>query len=119
MEDVLAAQRRAERALGRGQFGLAQRSQEQVTEGLRELASELSGQLDELANEEGADGPATDPFGNEVGAGGGLSGSDDVNVPDKSERQRALDILEELRRRYDQATDPEEREYLKRLLDRF
>ncbi len=119
MEDVLAAQRRAERALGRGQFGLAQRSQEQVTEGLRELASELSGQLDELANEEGTGGPERDPFGNEVGAAGGLSGSDDVNVPDKSERQRALDILEELRRRYDQATDPEEREYLKRLLDRF
>lgn len=119
LEDVLAAQRRAERALGRGQFGLAQRSQEQVTEGLRELASELSGQLDELANEEGAGGPARDPFGNEVGAAGGLGGSDDVNVPDKSERQRALDILEELRRRYDQATDPEEREYLKRLLDRF
>ncbi len=119
LDDVLRAQRFAERALEDGDFGLAQRSQERITEGLRELAAELSGQLDELGTEEGGEGPTTDPFGNQINQGGGLAGSDDVLVPEKSERQRALEILEELRRRYDEATDPAEREYLKRLLDRF
>jgi hypothetical protein len=51
-----------------------------------------------------------------MGAGNDGEG---VNIPDESERQRAKDILDELRRRYNEAEDEEEREYLRRLLDRF
>ena len=50
---------------------------------------------------------------------GGVDDSNSVNVPDEGERQRAKDILDELRRRYDEAVDEDEREYLERLLDRF
>ena len=42
-----------------------------------------------------------------------------MNIPDASERQQAKEVLEELRRRYSEAEDEEEREYLERLLDRF
>ena len=44
---------------------------------------------------------------------------ENVRVPEEAERQRAKDILEELRRRYNESDDEEEREYLRRLLDRF
>jgi len=116
LEDALSAQRRAEDALRNGQFSRAQRSQEQITEALRELAGGLAAELDELRGETSEEAQQTDPFGNPIG---GTGASGDVVVPDKSERQRALDILEELRRRFNEASDPEEREYLKRLLDRF
>ena len=45
---------------------------------------------------------------------------DETPVPNQTERQRAREILDELRRRAQDTTRPEsEREYLKRLLDRF
>lgn len=116
LADILNAQERAEGALRNGQFGQAQRAQEQIMAGLQTLAGALAAELDELRDGQTDQGQQTDPFGNPVG---GTGASGDVVVPDKSERQRALDILEELRRRYGEATDPEEREYLKRLLDRF
>lgn len=116
VEDALRAQRRAEDALRDGQFSRAQRNQQRVTENLRALAGNLASELDALRQESADERRQTDPFGNPTG---GIGASDDVKVPEKSERQRALDILEELRRRYDEATDPEERAYLKRLLDRF
>ncbi|MEO0786226.1 MAG: DUF4175 family protein, partial [Pseudomonadota bacterium] len=62
------------------------------------------------------DDRALDPFGR---AFGGAGDGDDVSIPDEAERQRAKDILDELRRRYNEAEEGEEREYLERLLDRF
>ena len=115
LESALQAQRRAEDALRRGQFGRARRNQDRVAELLREEAATLSELLDELAESQ-ENAQQTDPFGNPIG---GPGANDSVEVPDKSERQRALDILEELRRRFEAAEDPDEREYLKRLLDRF
>ena len=51
--------------------------------------------------------------------GAGDSGSETI-VPTASERQRARDILDELRKRAQDTQRPEaEREYLRRLLDRF
>ena len=50
---------------------------------------------------------------------GGVNNGDDVVVPDEAERQRAKDILEELRQRYGDAEEEDERDYLERLLDRF
>lgn len=116
LEDALRAQRRAEQSLQDGQFNFAQRSQEQIMQNLQALAGVLAKELDDLRGDVDEQSRQTDPFGNPVG-GRGASGN--VLVPDESERQRALDILEELRRRYGEATDPQEREYLQRLLDRF
>lgn len=116
LENVLNAQRRAEQALRDGRFSSAQRQQQRITDGLRELAGALAAELDQLRGEDGGDDEQLDPFGNPTS---GSAGTGDVEVPEQSERQRALDILEELRKRYNEASDPEEREYLKRLLDRF
>ena len=116
LEGLLNAQRRAEDAIRNGQFSRAQSNQQQITDGLRALAGRLASELDERRGEEGEQNEGTDPFGNPIN---GTGASSDVKVPEQSERQRALDILEELRRRYNEASDPEEREYLRRLLDRF
>ncbi|MEM9668146.1 MAG: DUF4175 family protein [Pseudomonadota bacterium] len=115
LEDALRAQRRAEDSLREGQFGRAQRDQERATNRLRDVAGELASALDELRSENQQQSQ-TDPFGRETS---GANSSEGIDVPDQSERQRALDILEELRRRYSDPSDEDERDYLERLLDRF
>lgn len=113
--EALEAQRRAEDALREGAFGRAGRNQEQATSRLRDIAGELADAIDALRGEEQAE-TGTDPFGRPIG---GANDSSGVSVPDEAERRRALDILEELRRRYGAPANEEEREYLERLLDRF
>jgi uncharacterized protein (TIGR02302 family) len=110
------AQRRAADALERGQFGRAERNQALATERLRDIAGDLAEQLDALSEGEDGERNPTDPFGNPLG---GVNDGTGVDVPDRSERQRALDILEELRERYGETEDEDERNYLERLLDRF
>lgn len=114
--DIEDAQRRAAEALRGGNNRLAQRQQERATRMLRDLSSDLAEQLDALRQARGEDGESTDPFGRMTG---GVNDGDDVAVPDEAERQRAKDILEELRRRFGDAEEEEERDYLERLLDRF
>ncbi|MEO0881883.1 MAG: DUF4175 family protein [Pseudomonadota bacterium] len=116
IEEALRAQRRAEDALREGQFGRAQRDQARATERLRDVAGEIAGALDALRDESQQQQSERDPFGREIG---GANSSEGIDVPDQSERQRALDILEELRRRYSDPADEDERDYLERLLDRF
>ncbi len=116
LEDIEDAQRRAAEALRGGNNRLAQRQQERATRMLRDLSSDLAEQLDDLRQARGEDGDSTDPFGRMTG---GVNDGDDVAVPDEAERQRAKDILEELRRRFGDAEEEEERDYLERLLDRF
>ena len=121
LEAIERAQRRAADALEEGNGLRAQRNQEDATDELRDLAQQLAGDLDEarrerLGEEYGNSSDQTDPFGRPMG---GVSDSRDVNIPDEAERQRAKDILEELRRRYGETPDEEERDYLQRLLDRF
>ncbi|MEM7493548.1 MAG: DUF4175 family protein, partial [Pseudomonadota bacterium] len=94
------------------------------TEALRDLALSLAEELDErraarLGEESGngTDNARSDPFGNNPQ--GGIGSNSDVEIPDQIERQRAKDILEELRRRYGDTINEEERDYLERLLDRF
>jgi hypothetical protein len=99
----------------------AQRNQDEATEQLRDLAQQLAGALDELRRERlgdeyGDQSQQTDPFGRPMG---GVADGRNVDIPDEAERQRAKDILEELRRRYGDTADEEERNYLERLLDRF
>ncbi|WP_321490569.1 DUF4175 family protein [uncultured Hyphomonas sp.] len=115
---IREAQRDAERNLGRGNDGAASDAQERATQGLSELNRNLAALLDEMQRERTNQGQArNDPFGREAGGMG--NNGDDVRVPEEAERQRAKDILEELRRRYNESDDEEEREYLRRLLDRF
>lgn len=116
LEEALTAQRRAADALERGQFSRADRNQARATERLRDIAGDLSEELDALIEGEDPQRAETDPFGNPIG---GVNDGNGVDVPDKSERQRALDILEELRQRYGETEDDDERDYLERLLDRF
>ena len=116
------SQRRAGNALEDGNTGRAIRNQEQATRQLRELAEGLAEALDQAQADRTGDPQqagqnAADPFGR--APMGGVDDSNSVNVPDEAERQRAKDILDELRRRYDEAVDEDEREYLERLLDRF
>ncbi|QYJ01936.1 DUF4175 domain-containing protein [Thalassovita mediterranea] len=121
LEAIERAQRRAAEALEDGNNFRAIRNQDDATDQIRELAETLAGELDDLKRERlgeeyGNGGDQVDPFGRPMG---GTSDSRDVNIPDEAERQRAKDILEELRRRYGDPADEEERNYLERLLDRF
>ena len=121
IEAIERAQRRAAEALRDGNSIRAQRNQDEATESLRELGQSLAGQLDDLRRERlgdeyGGGSNETDPFGRPLG---GVADGRDVNIPDETERQRAKDILEELRRRYGTTPDEDERNYLERLLDRF
>jgi uncharacterized protein (TIGR02302 family) len=120
LEDIRQAQRRAEDALAQGNERRAARNQELATQLLSEQSSSLAKALDDVRaarTGEGDPGNATDPFGRNASGGG--SNGENVNIPDAGERQRAKDILDELRRRYNDAEDEEEREYLRRLLERF
>nr|WP_070960356.1 DUF4175 family protein [Hyphomonas sp. Mor2] len=122
LEAIERSQRRAGNALENGNEGRAIRNQEQATRQLRELAEGLAEALDEaradrLGDQQNQAGGGADPFGNAMT--GAVDDSNSVDIPDEAERQRAKDILDELRRRYDEAVDEEEREYLRRLLDRF
>jgi hypothetical protein len=121
IEAIERSQRRAAEALRDGNTMRAQRNQDEATEALRDLAQGLAGELDDLRRERlgdeyGGGSEETDPFGRPLG---GVADGRDVNIPDEAERQRAKDILEELRRRYGTTPDEEERDYLERLLDRF
>lgn len=123
LESIERAQRRAGSALEDGNESRALRNQEQATRQLRELAEGLAEDLDRaraarLGEEEFREGEASsDPFGRSMN--GGIDDSNSVDIPDAAERQRAKDILDELRRRYGDTLDEDEREYLERLLDRF
>ena len=120
LADIRRAQRSAEEALEQGNERRAARNQELATQLLSEQSSSLAEALDEMRaarSGQGDPGNSTDPFGrNASGAG---NNGENVNIPDAGERQRAKDILDELRRRYNEADDEEEREYLRRLLERF
>tara|TARA_B100000614_G_scaffold237867_1_gene236372 strand:- start:2296 stop:5067 length:2772 start_codon:yes stop_codon:yes gene_type:complete len=115
---IREAQRNAERNLARGNEGAASDDQALATQGLSDINRNFAALLDEMQRERTNQGQArNDPFGREAGGMG--NNGDNVRVPEEAERQRAKDILEELRRRYNESDDEEEREYLRRLLDRF
>lgn len=118
LEAIRNAQRRAEQALERGNESQALRNQEMATQGLSDINRGIAAALDEMQRQRDNRGQTSnDPFGRESGGYG--NNGDDVRIPEEAERQRAKDILEELRQRYNDSTDEEEREYLRRLLDRF
>lgn len=114
---------RATNALRRGDLDAAQWNQDRAIQELRDAAGDLAGELDEQrAARRGETGEDTvsesDPLGRPAG-GSQQNEGDGVTVPDEVERQRARDILDDLRERLNNAQTDEEREYLERLLDRF
>ncbi|MBC8339615.1 MAG: TIGR02302 family protein [Rhodospirillales bacterium] len=66
-------------------------------------------------------GPGSDPFGRRPGGAMGTSVNENgIKVPNQSERRRARDLLDELRRRAGERHRPvPERNYIDRLLKRF
>lgn len=114
------AMRRAEDALRRGDLEAAEAAQDAALENLREGAEALSAEMrdrereGEQGNEAGEAG--RDPLGRSINAGSDSEGT----VPTTSDPVRAREIYDEIRRRAQDPNRPEaEREYLRRLMDRF
>lgn len=107
----------SEDALGTGDPDGALEAQDDALQSLQDAAGALAQQLLEAVEaQRGEQGQGTDPLGRALG---GVGGSD-TELPSQSERQRARDILEELRRRASEMGRPqEELDYIDRLLERF
>ena len=121
LDEAERALQNAENALRRGDLGSAQFFQDQAIQNMREAFGQMSENLDDLreARRGTGENAASDPLGRSNTSGAQQNDGDGVKVPDQADRQRARDILDALRDRLNQSTDPEEREYLQRLLDRF
>jgi hypothetical protein len=120
LDQARRAMREAENALRRGDTDSALAAQEDALNALRDGARQMANQQDEDSEENRAAGEREqyDPMGRS--AGGTAGAGDNVRVPDEMERQRAREILDELRRRAGERRRPElELDYLRRLLERF
>jgi uncharacterized protein (TIGR02302 family) len=122
----------AEEALGSGNLAEAIDRQAEALDALRNGLRSLSRALAENQSEEPGegeqDGGATqraeqsqrDPLGREMGSEGGQFGTDEDMLQGEDGSRRAEELLDELRRRSADQERPEiERDYLRRLLDRF
>jgi hypothetical protein len=114
------AMRQAEEALRRGDLEGAQAAQTAALERLREGADALAAEMRERGqqgNEEGEGNSGRDPLGRATGSG---TGDGETTVPTQSDPVRAREIFDEIRRRAQDPNRPEaERDYLRRLMDRF
>lgn len=125
LESANRAMREAENALRRGDLEGAREAQEAALDNLREGAESLAaemrdrGRARERGGREGESGAGRDPLGRMLpGQGGGEGG--EGGVPDQGDPVRAREIYDEIRRRAQDPSRPEaEREYLRRLMDRF
>ncbi len=119
LNQALAEMRRSQEALRADQFDAANEAMERAIEALREGGRELAEAAGERGGARGQGEGASvtrDPLGREMGEAYG----DGVEVPDKTDAQRARELLEELRRRLSNGErTQEEIEYLERLLERF
>jgi len=116
--NAIEMQKRAEDALRRGDFAAAREAQQQAMSSLQDRSSELArlnDANDPNAQQERDDRDILGRLNN------GESGfGENVKIPDEIERQKARDILDEIRRRAGNRTlSREELEYLNRLLERF
>lgn len=123
LRDAKTAMERSQTALQDGEFYRAGRAQSDAIDALRQagegLLTQEAKRLD--ADQEGGNRDASgrgDPFGRDDGGDG--IGESDIDVPEKSDQQRARELLQELRKRSGESErDQIEREYLERLLERF
>jgi hypothetical protein len=117
--DAESAMREAESALRDGDMAKAADRQ---SEALRRLRQGLERHRQDRAGRGGdgqsqTSGGPRDPLGRAMG---GAGEGEETAVPEEVERQRARDIRDEVRKRAQDPRRPEqEREYLRRLLDRF
>lgn len=122
------AMERAEDALRQDDLARALDSQsdamEALREGMRELGEQMARQQGEPGQQGEGQGQANelarrDPLGREVGQNGRI-GTDQQLLQGEDVYRRAEELLDEIRRRSgDQSRSAEERDYLRRLLDRF
>ena len=134
-EGIASALKRAQEAmdsasdsLGTGAQGAAMKSQQRAIDSLRKGGQALAQQLMQQLTGAGAmmegstgasGGDNEDPFGRPQSSSGNSTGAS-VKVPDKTDIQRAREILQELQRRAAERGRPDaELEYIDRLLRRF
>ncbi len=116
LEEAEDAMADAARALEEGDADAALLAQDAAIGALRGAAQATGEALE--AEQGGDEEGQTDPLGRALGGGGGPG--TEVGVPTEADRQRARDILEELRRRAAERGRPqEELDYIDRLLERF
>jgi hypothetical protein len=112
--------RESENALARGDLEGARAAQDAALDSLRQGADDMAMELRERANAQaqGRNAGPSDPLGRRTRAGDGDNG--ETEVPSEFSPARAREIMDEIRRRAQDQNRPEaEREYLRRLLDRF
>jgi hypothetical protein len=113
LDDARRAMEDAARALREDDGEDALARQDEALAGLRSAAQSAAEALEQELNQ-GEEGDGSDPLGRGVREGQG------PELPSESDRQRARDILEELRRRAAERGRPqEELDYIDRLLERF
>jgi len=111
----------AERSLQQGDLDQATEDQSRALDQMRQGAQQMAQQmLQNMPQRYGQNGDTPrDPLGRPQRSQGPDLGTS-VKVPDEIDRQRAREILEELRRRIgEQTRPPEELDYIERLLKRF
>ena len=118
----------AEQSLRQDDLAGALDNQSDAMEALREGMRELGEQMAQQQGQDGQQGEAMgqanemgrrDPLGREVGQNGRI-GTDQQLLQGDDVYRRAEELLDEIRRRSgDQSRPEEERDYLRRLLDRF
>lgn len=122
LESARRAMEQSKDALANQDFALADKAQRDAIAALRRAAESLISQANiEGSEQSGNDGQAgNDPFGRNNEESGEGIGEGNGDVPLKSDRQRARELIEDLRRRAsEQERDAEELNYLERLLERF
>ena len=122
------AMERAEESLRQDDLAGALDSQSDAMEALREGMRELGEQMAQQQGQAGQQGEAMgqanemgrrDPLGRETGQNGRI-GTDQQLLQGEDVYRRAEELLDEIRRRSgDQSRPEDERDYLRRLLDRF
>ena len=114
------AMREAEGALRGGEMGAARNAQDRALDSLRQGAEQLAEQMRGQDGQDGSEGQsgARDPLGRLSSGPGNSDG--DTAVPTEMDPARSREVFDEIRRR---AEDPDrpaaERDYLRRLLERF
>ncbi len=122
-QEAIDAARRAmaesEAALEGGALADAGDAQSDAIEALKKAAESLIATGNGGQGQNGEQSAGRDPFGREAEDGGGLA-TGETEIPGVTDRQRARDLIEELRRRAaDRQRPQEELDYLDRLLERF
>ncbi len=128
LDEAGRAMERAEEALRQDDLAGALDSQSDAMEALREGMRELGEQMAQQEGQQGQQGEGAgqanelarrDPLGREVGRSGQI-GTDQQLLQGEDVYRRAEELLDEIRRRSgDQSRPSDERDYLRRLLERF